>query len=112
MGVDVRKITGPARRRQRRQGRRQPSAADLLRAASHQLSQPLTACRGSIELALLPGRSHKDCLAACRRALAAAEQMVMIVEYLRDLPEGHLASGLLQSVFRPWDPTPRKQSTK
>jgi signal transduction histidine kinase len=110
MGVKVRRVTGPARRRP--PGREMQKAAHLLRLASHQLSQPLTACRGSIELALLPGRSRKDCLAACRRALAAAEQMVMIVEYLRDLPEDHLASGLLQSVLRPWDPTPHNQSTK
>ena len=64
------------------------SLAALLRVATHQLSQPLTVCRGSLELVMLKGRTASDYRAACQRALAAVEKMVSLVEMLQDLAKG------------------------
>lgn len=68
------------------------SLAALLRVAAHQMSQPLTVCRGSLELALIHGRTLADYRTACQRAHAAVEAMVSLVEMLQDLGEGASAT--------------------
>ncbi len=77
----------------------------LLRTVGHQLSQPLTACRGTLDLVLYKGRSISDYRAACDRALAAVERMVAIVRMLQDLadvsgPPGKRVSLELTSLAR------------
>ncbi len=77
----------------------------LLRTVGHQLSQPLTACRGTLDLALFKGRSISEYRAACDRALTAVKRMVAIVRMLQDLadvsgPPGRRTSFALDSLVR------------
>jgi len=61
--------------------------ADCLHAIIHRLSQPLTALRGSLELALLTERSAAEYRRALRDSLAQADQLVWLLGSLRELAE-------------------------
>lgn len=62
-------------------------APALLRAIVHELSQPLTACRGALELALLKAKSSGEFRKGCEKAFAAAERMVTILQTVQELAE-------------------------
>ena len=63
------------------------SLSPFLRTIAHELSQPLTVCRGTLELVLLKGRGLANYRAACERALAGVERIVTIVQLLQDLSD-------------------------
>lgn len=71
----------------------EPQAGDasaissVLTAVVHQMSQPLTALRGTLELALLKATSVRDHRTAEEKALAAAEQLVKILQGVREVAE-------------------------
>lgn len=89
------------------------SPAGLL-AIIHLLSQPLTALRGSLELALVGDRSTAEYRAALRESLAEADRFVGLLRSLRELLEAdepsaeagmvrlnELLAGFVADV-RPW----------
>ena len=59
----------------------------VLTAVVHQMSQPLTALRGTLELALLKATSVRDHRTSEEKALAAAEQLVKILQGVREIAE-------------------------
>ncbi len=66
------------------------SAADLssvLATVVHQMSQPLTALRGTLEIALLKGGSARDFRLAAQKAMAAAERLAKILQSAGELAE-------------------------
>jgi signal transduction histidine kinase len=63
------------------------SVAATLRAVVHELSQPLTACRGALELALRKPRSNAEYRKALEKAFAAAERMTTAVQLVQELAE-------------------------
>jgi K+-sensing histidine kinase KdpD len=60
---------------------------DCLANVAHLLSQPLTALRGSLELALLTTQDPAELRLAAEEALEQAEEMVRLVTLLRELAE-------------------------
>ncbi len=58
-----------------------------LLAMIHRLSQPLTALRGSLELALLGQRSATEYRLALKESLAQADHLVWLLDALRELAE-------------------------
>jgi signal transduction histidine kinase len=54
----------------------------------HAISQPLTALRCSLELALLQQLDVRQCRAALAEALAHAEQVTACAQFLRELADG------------------------
>jgi len=71
---------------------------ECLEALAHRLSQPLTALRGSMELALLGVRSAADYRAALEQSFQLAEYMVQLIRSLRDLAESTAPSGVSERV--------------
>lgn len=63
------------------------SLSPFLPTIAHELSQPLTVCRGTLELVLLKGRGLANYRAACERALTGVERLVTIVQLLQDLAD-------------------------
>lgn len=70
----------------------------ILHAIAHQLSQPLTACRGTLELALLKCKSAAEYRKAAEKALAAAEKLATIVQMVRELAEAFEPPGKIVPV--------------
>jgi len=76
----------------------QDESLSLLAAVAHQLSQPLTALRGTLELACLRARSGAEYRSAIEKALESAEHLAWLVESLRELAEAEAPAGDLTLV--------------
>ena len=61
--------------------------ASLVSALSHQLNQPLTALRGSLELALTTARSSEDYRKSIQVALEQTDRVILLKEKLDKLAE-------------------------
>ena len=72
-------------------GRDESSA--LLAAIAHRLSQPLTALRGTLELARLKATSVAEYRSAVEKALESAERLAWLVQSLRELAEAGVPAG-------------------
>jgi two-component system, OmpR family, sensor kinase len=64
-----------------------PCASNCLASVAHLLSQPLTALRGSLELALLSESEPAELRLAVQEGLERAEEMVRLVALLRELAD-------------------------
>ena len=64
-----------------------PCASNWLASVAHLLSQPLTALRGSLELALLTAPAPAELRLAVQEGLERAEEMVRLVALLRELAD-------------------------
>jgi signal transduction histidine kinase len=71
----------------------QDESLSLLAAVAHQLSQPLTALRGTLELACFKARSAAEYRSAIEKALESAEHLAWLVESLRELAEAEALAG-------------------
>jgi len=74
------------------------SLASVLATVAHQMSQPLTALRGTLELTLLKGRSAADHRRAAGKALASAERLAVIVQSVRELADACSPPGELEMI--------------
>lgn len=79
--------------------------APLLAAITHRLSQPLTALRGTLELARLRAKSVAEYRDAVEKALESAEHLAWLVQSLREMaevavPAGERATIALDQVAR------------
>lgn len=80
-------------------GRSVQASADGLPTVIHRLSQPLTALRGSIELALLAELSPAEYRAALKGALEQADRVVGLLDSLRDWAESEDPGDLTECVL-------------
>lgn len=67
-------------------------------ALAHCLSQPLTALRGSLELALLAGGTTQEYRASLEESLRLADHLTYLIVSLRDFAEALAPSGALERV--------------
>jgi two-component system heavy metal sensor histidine kinase CusS len=67
--------------------------ASLLAAIAHRLSQPLTALRGTLELARLKAKSAAEYRAAVEKALESADRVAWLLQELRELAEASAPAG-------------------
>jgi len=67
----------------------------LLAAIVHRLSQPLTALRGTLELARLKAKSVPEYRAAVEKALESADRVAWLLQELRELAEANAPMGEL-----------------
>jgi signal transduction histidine kinase len=65
----------------------------LLAAVVHRLSQPLTALRGTLELARLKAKSVAEYRAAVEKALESADHLAWLLQELRELAEANVPEG-------------------
>ena len=65
----------------------------ILASVAHQMSQPLTALRGTLELALLKASTIREHRMSEEKALAAAEELARILEGVRELAEAFTPAG-------------------
>ena len=65
----------------------------ILASVAHQMSQPLTALRGTLELALLKASSIREHRISEEKALAAAEELARILQGVRELAEAYTPVG-------------------
>jgi signal transduction histidine kinase len=65
----------------------------LLAAIAHRLSQPLTALRGTLELARLKATSVAEYRSAVEKALESAERLAWLVQCLRELADAGVPAG-------------------
>lgn len=65
----------------------------LLAVVAHRLSQPLTALRGTLELARLKARSAAEYRTAVEKALESAERLAWLVQAMRELAEADAPAG-------------------
>ena len=77
----------------------------ILASVAHQMSQPLTALRGTLELALLKASTIREHRMSEEKALAAAEELARILEGVRELAEAYTPAGVsvpveLSQLFR------------
>ena len=63
----------------------------LVSAVSHQLNQPLTALRGSLELALTTARSSEDYRKSIQVALEQTDRVILLKQALDELAESSSA---------------------
>jgi len=88
-------------------GPQQDSGEDFLEAGSlaylrelaHELSQPLTAMRGMLELALISGENVAAYRQAVRQALEPAERLARLVSLLRELAATETVGGLVHPTL-------------
>jgi signal transduction histidine kinase len=69
------------------------SDREFLDALLHKLSQPLTSARGSLELALLFGRTPEDYRKAIQEAMESIDRLIQIKRTVTELAVGDLGSG-------------------
>lgn len=65
----------------------------ILASVAHQMSQPLTALRGTLELALFKASSIREHRISEEKALAAAEELARILQGVRELAEAYTPVG-------------------
>jgi signal transduction histidine kinase len=65
----------------------------LLATVAHRLSQPLTALRGTLELARLKARSVAEYRVAVEKALESADHLAWLLQELRELAEADVPEG-------------------
>lgn len=82
-----------ARAEQAREGLRQ-----LLAQSMHDLSQPLTAMLGALELALMQPASLEKCRRSMEQALEYGEQLARMVRMLREFAEAERTHATLERV--------------
>jgi len=80
-------------------GRIHTACTECLGTLAHQLSQPLTALRGSMELALLAERSAAGYRAALNQALDLTGHFAYLIASLRELAEAAAPGGVPQRVL-------------
>jgi signal transduction histidine kinase len=76
-------------------------APPLLALLAHQLSQPLTVLRGSLELALATARTAAEYREAVRQTLQPLERLFRLVRLLRELTEPLPPASCLETVPLP-----------
>jgi signal transduction histidine kinase len=76
----------------------QDEEVSLLAAIAHRLSQPLTALRGTLELARLKAKSVPEYRAAVEKALESADRVAWFLQDLRELAEASAPAGEGASV--------------
>ena len=75
-----------------------PSCAVCLAAVVHRLSQPLTALRGSLELALLREGTMAEYRQALEQSLEQADLLVQLISSLRELAEADTPGNVSEAV--------------
>jgi signal transduction histidine kinase len=88
--------SSPAGRVESRAQGREPGQDEtlcLLAAVAHRLSQPLTALRGTLELARLKAKSVAEYRAAVEKALESADLLAWVLQELRELAEASAPAG-------------------
>ena len=93
--------SSPAGRFESRAQDREPEqdeSVSLLAAIAHRLSQPLTALRGTLELARLKAKSVAEYRSAVEKALESADRVAWLLQELRELVEASAPAGERVSV--------------